>query len=321
MLTQCVSQIYEFLVTFSPQPRVRNLVKSETSTAEDLFPFDKPFVAFYSFSALLACLIEEALEDTPNQSFISHSIEVLVTFLMADELADSLTRDRHRLHLASAAVECLLDAIAIYKTTENETLVAQGQAPLVRRLLHFIEAARSVTTRPSGHVSIIQKLVCNSFGVLMEGSIRDQALWGAVKQETQLGSLVKALLLEETRQPIRSDVSERIRRTCSSAKSMKQSSKLANDNSPTLSTRDSPAQIDILATVWDAFVQTIPMTLDYASQSAEFFNVALGVFRSVAEKSPRDVIFSHYLKQWSEVMLRHETEEVRFKFYTSRKSC
>jgi ubiquitin carboxyl-terminal hydrolase 34 len=275
-----------------------------------LFPLDKPFVAFYSFSALLACLIEEALEDTPNHAFISHSIEVLATFLMADELAESLTRDRNRLHLASTAVECLLDAIALYNPTNNENLVAQVQASLVRRLLHFIEAARSVTARPSVNMLTIQKLVCNSFGVLVEGSIRDQDFWGAVKQEIQLGFLIKALLLEETRQSIRSDVSERIRRTCSSAKSMKQSSKLANCNSPTLSTRDSPAQIDMLATVWDAFVQTIPMTLDYASHSAEFFNVALWVFRSVAEKSPRDVIFSQYLKEWSEVMLRHETEEV-----------
>jgi ubiquitin carboxyl-terminal hydrolase 34 len=163
----------------------------------------------------------------------------------------------------------------------------------------------------------IQKLVCNSFGVLVEGSIRDQAFWCAVKQEMQLGSLIKALLLGETRQPIRSDVSERIRRTCSAAKSMKQSSKMANGKSPTLPARDSPAQIDMLATVWDAFVQTIPMTPDYASQSAEFFNVALWVFRSVAEKSPRDVIFSQYLKQWSEVMLRHETEEVRMDLFCS----
>ncbi|KAF3392464.1 Ubiquitin carboxyl-terminal hydrolase 34 [Penicillium rolfsii] len=302
-------EIYEFLVTFSPQPRVRNLVKSETSAAKELFPFDKPFVAFYSFSALLACLIEEALEDTANQAFISHSIEVLVTILMADELADSLTLDRHRLSLASTAVECLLDAIALYQATDNRTLVAQGQVALVRRLLHFIEAARSVTARPPVNVLAIQKLVCNSFGVLMEGAIRDKTFWGAVKQETQLGSLVKGLLLEETRQSIRSDVSERIKRTCNSAKSMKQSTKLTNDNSPILSTPDSPAQIDILATVWDAFIQTIPMTLDYAPQSAEFFNVALGIFRSVAEKSPRDVIFSQYLKQWSEIMLRHETEE------------
>lgn len=297
-------------MTFSPQPRVRNLVKSETSTAKNLFPFDKPFVAFYSFSALLACLIEEALEDTHNQAFICHSIGALVNFIMADELAGSLTRDRNRLQLASTAVECLLDAVALYKATDNETLVAQGQAPLVRRLLHFIEAARSVTTRPSVNIITIQKLVCNSFGVLVEGSARDHAFWGAVKQETKLGSLVKALLLQETRQPIRSDVSERIRRTCSSAKSMKQSSKLANDNSPTLSIRDSPAQIDMLATVWNAFVETIPMTPEYASQSAEFFSVALGVFRSVAEKSPRDVIFSQYLQDWSDVMLRHETEEV-----------
>lgn len=297
-------------MTFSPDPRIRNLVKSEASTAKDLFPFEKPFVAFYSFSALLACLIEEALEDNPNRAFVSHSIEVLVTFVMADELSESPTLDRNRLNLASRAVECLLDAIALYSATNNGILMASDQASLVRRLLHFIETARAMLTRPSPNMSNIQKLMCYSFGVLVEGSIRDPAFWGAVKQETRLGSLIKTLLLEETRQPIRSDVSERIKRTCSVSKPLKQSSKLDNGKSPSLSTTDSPAQIDMLATVWDAFVQTIPMTVDYASQSAEFFNVALWVFRSVAEKSPQDVIFSQYLRQWSDVMLRHETEEV-----------
>lgn len=296
-------------MTFSPQPRVRDLVKSETSTAKDLFPFEKPFVAFYSFSALLACLIEEAMEDDPNQVFISHSIEVLVTFLMAEQLSESLDSDRNLLHLASTAVECLLDAIALHSASSEKTLVAHDKASLVRRVLHFIETARSMTARPSLNLSTVQRLICNSFGVLVEGSIRDPTFWGSVKQETQLGPLIKTLLLEETRQPIRSDVSERIRRTCSAAKSMKQSSKLSNGKSPS-PTADSPAQIDMLATVWDAFVQTIPVTPEYASQAAEFFNVALWVFRSVAEKSPRDVIFSQYLKQWSEVMLRHETEEV-----------
>lgn len=297
-------------MTFSPQPRVRDLVKSEASTAKDLFPFEKPFVAFYSFSALLACLIEEALEDDPNQIFISHSIEVLVNFLMAEELSKSLDNNWNLLNLAATAVECLLDAIALHRSSSEKTLVARDKASLVRRVLHFIETARSVTARPSLNMSVVPRLICNSFGVLVEGSIRDQSFWDAVKQETQLGPLIKTLLLEETRQPIRSDVSERIRRTCSAAKSMKQSSKLTDGKSTSPSNADSPAQVDMLATVWDAFVQTIPMAPEYASQAAEFFNVALWVFRSVAEKSPRDVIFTQYLKQWSEVMLRHETEEV-----------
>lgn len=295
-------------MTFPPDATIRGLVKSEASTAKELFPFNQPFVAFYSFSALLACLIEEALEDKPSQAFVSHSIEVLVTFLRADELSESLSLDRNRLSLASKAVECLLDAIALYTATEGN-LMASNQASLVRRLLDFIETARAMIERPSLNISNIQKLMCYSFGVLVEGSIRDQAFWRAVKKEAQLGRLIKTLLLQEARQQIRSDVAERIRRTCSVSKPPKQS-KLDQGKSPSLSTRDDPAQIDMLATVWDAFVRTIPMTLHYASQSAEFFNVALWVFRSVAEKSPQDVIFSQYLREWSDVMLRHETEEV-----------
>ena len=38
------------------------LAKSEDKNEKDLFPFQKPFVALHSFSALQICLREEALE-------------------------------------------------------------------------------------------------------------------------------------------------------------------------------------------------------------------------------------------------------------------
>jgi hypothetical protein len=57
-------------------------------------------------------------------------------------------------------------------------------------------------------------------------------------------------------------------------------------------------------------VRNMRHTVEYAEQSREFFAVALAVFRSVAERSPHDVIFAEYLFQWSETMLSHETEEV-----------
>ncbi|KAJ5151117.1 uncharacterized protein N7482_010369 [Penicillium canariense] len=302
-------EIFDFLVTFSPQDRVLNLVKSENSSTKDLFPFEKPFNAFYSFSALLVCLREEAVQDSPNPSFVSHSIQTLVAFLMADELSESLAQDPIRLYLASSAVECLLAAITVYSAASNETLVASEPAFLVKRLLYLIEISRSVTENPLLNMSNIQKLMCSSFAVLIEASIRDQGFWTAVKHEAQLSLLIKALLLEESRQPIRSDVSERIKMTCSVSKLLKESSKISNGDLSTVSNTDSPARIDMLATIWNAFVETIPMTPDHATQSAEFFRVALWVFRSVAEKSPQDIIFNQYLRQWSEVMLRHKTEE------------
>ncbi|KAI2787888.1 hypothetical protein POX_f08270 [Penicillium oxalicum] len=303
-------EIYEFLVTFPPQPRVRNLVKSENSTAKELFPFDKPFVAFYSFSTLLACLIEEGIEDKPNQGFISHSMKLLVSFLIADQLSDPMALNRNQFYLASVAVECLLDCIAICDVATGEISVAEDNAAFAKKLHQFIEAGRAlITTNQSYDTVKVQKLICNSFGVLLEGSFRDHLFWNAVKQELNFTTLIQALLLKESRQSIRVDVSERIRRACSSTKAGKVSQKDSDSNEQTTSIAESPIRIDMLATIWEAFIQSISVASKYASQSAEFFKVVIWGFRAVVDRSPQDIVLSEYLRQWSQVMLNHETVE------------
>lgn len=301
-------QVFNFLIVFPPPDRILDLVRSEQNDEKDLFPYRKPFIAFYSFHVLLICLREEALEASPKQSFVSHSIKSLEAFLMADELSMSLNEDRIRFFLAVTAVECLLSSFAVYRPTSDEASLCHDPTPLVKRLLGLIEMARSP---PATSLSALnQKLICCSFAVIVEGSMQDDKFWNAVKQHAQFVQLVHALLLDESRQPVRNEVAERIKMTCSPSKLLKQPAKTAEGEVQTQPPTESPARIDMLGTIWNSFVQTIPKTPEYASQSAEFFKVALWVFRSVAERSPRDVIFSQYLRQWSQVMFSHRTEEV-----------
>lgn len=300
------------LVTFPPPDKMLELVKSEESDGPALFPFDRPLVAFYSFHVLLICLREEAAKDSPQQSFVNHSIEVLVAFLMADELAGPIAADDIKFVLATTAVECLLSALAAYRSTSEDAELLRNPTPLITRLLSLIGMARSAPMGSSNDTS--RKLICYSFAVLVEGSLRDSNFWDATKQQAQLEQLILGLLLEESRQPVRNEVAECIKMICSPPKQPKQPEKAVNEETQTEAPAGTPARIDMLATVWDAFVQTIPQAPKYANQSAEFFGVALWVFRSVAEKSPRDVMFSVYLRQWSNVMFSHRTEEVSLLF-------
>lgn len=300
-------QVYDFLAVFPPPERILELVRSEQNNENFLFPFEKPFVAFYSFHVLLMCLRDEATETTPNQSFASHSIEILVAFLMADEFASGLSEDTVKFWLASNATECLLAAFVISDTPKDDAALVQDPTKLVKRLLEFIQIAHSAPSLPFSTLN--QKLIRFPFAVLIDGSTRDEKFWNAVKQEAHFDQLIQSLLLNENRQSVRIDVAERIKITCGPLKSQKQPLK-TNEEPQSPSPAESTGRIDMLATVWDAFLKTIPKAPEYASQSAEFFTVALWVFRSVAEKSPRDIIFSQYLKQWSLIMLEHHTEEV-----------
>ncbi|KAJ6006478.1 hypothetical protein N7451_004422 [Penicillium sp. IBT 35674x] len=301
-------EIFDFLIVFPPQERVLGLVKSEESDEKTLFPLQKPFLALYSFTALLACLQEEGAQVTPKQSFVSHSIAMLVAFLMSDELLESLKRNKLRLALATKSIESLLSALAVYHPEDDSAALITDPAPFAQRLLSLIEIARSLTVSPVIAPGL-HKLICSSFAFLIEGSVRDFKLWETVKQHAQFDHLMCDLLLKESRQAIRNDVAERIKMICNPSKFLKPSVKMLDDDLQAQDSAESPTRIDMLATIWNALVQTIPQTPDYATQSAEFFRVTLWVFRSVAEKSPRDVIISHYLREWTEIMFRHQTEE------------
>ncbi|KAJ5630628.1 uncharacterized protein N7484_010728 [Penicillium longicatenatum] len=301
-------EIFDFLIVFPPQERVLELVRSEESDEKALFPLEKPFLALYSFHALLSSLHEEEAQVTPKQSFVSHSIKMLVVFLMSDELLESLKLNKLRLALATKSIESLLCALAVYYPDNDSSALISDPAPFAQRLLNLIEIAR---TLPVSSVIApgVHKLICSSFAFLIEGSVRDYKLWETIKQHAQFDQLIRELLLKECRQTIRNDVAERIKMICNPSKLLKQSGKMVSDDLQTQNSAESPIRIDMLATFWNALVKIIPQTSDYATQSAEFFRVALSVFRSVAEKSPRDVIISHYLREWTDIMFRHQNEE------------
>lgn len=294
------------------------LVTSEQNDEKVLFPFEKPRVAFYSFHVLLICLRGEAAKEVPEQNFVNHSIKTLVAFLMTDELSVSLSAEDIRFLLATTAVECLLSALAAYQPPDDAATLIHDSTPLIKRLLNFIEMARSTSTSSSN--TTCQKLISCSFGILMEGSMRDSKFWNAVKQEVQFDQLVRVLLLEDNRQAVRGEAAERIKIICSPSKLSKKPANGAGHAMQTDSVTETPARIDMLATIWGAFIQTIPRAPEHAQQSAEFFKVAHWVFRSVAEKSPHDVMFSVYLRQWSDVMFSHHREEVRGSLHKLRAS-
>ena len=227
-------------------------------------------------------------------------------------MSDALDSSPAKLLFATHMVECLLYALLVRPALPDEASIVPNSAALAQQLFHFMEVARRV---PGSYLpeTGIAKLICNSFAVLTEGSVRDLGFWEAIKQQAQFDELLRSLLLEEHRQPIRKGIAENIAVTCSPSKLLRKPSKsVGSDTQETqgASASDNPIRIEILATIWGAFVKTFPVTLDHARQCQEFFEIANLVFRSVAERSPHDLAFSEYLKQWSVTMLRHRTEEV-----------
>ncbi|KAH1851038.1 hypothetical protein KXX54_007082 [Aspergillus fumigatus] len=247
-----------------------------------------------------------------NQAFVSHSIRVIVAALTRPEAPESLPESPTKVQIAASLVECLLHALMVRPPVAADSLTITNSAQLVQRLQKLIEIGRGM---PSTCVleARVQRLVCNCFAVLTEGSLRDHKLWEVIKQQAQLDRLLVSLLLDETRQPIRREIIEHIAVACSPSKLVRKPTKSVDGekqySSETMAS-ENPVRVDMLATIWDTFVKIMPQTLKHAEQSQEFFDIAHLVFQSVAEQSPKDLIYGEYLKQWSSVMLGHKTQEV-----------
>lgn len=242
-----------------------------------------------------------------------------------DELFNSLTSGSITMVLASRAIECLLLAIPgtsssqythqwyaqanyylVHHPTGTSAVLIPDIMNLVPRVLSLLEIGRAEHAAGRANVNT-RNLVCQSFGILIEGSLRDQNIWNAVKAHVNFDALLSSLLLCEKDRSARRDIVERLKMLAGPVKPKQMATSPPTDEPPL---NENPLRIDMLATIWSAFVNNIPQTCDLASQSEEFFTAALFIFSSVAEKSPRDVVLSEYMKEWTTVLLEHETKEV-----------
>lgn len=324
-------EIYEFLVVFPPQEKVMNLVKSTDQTDENMFPMAKPFKFLYSVNALSECLRQEAVEPSPSDQFVSHSVQVVIAALTRREISETLETSPRSMLFASSLIECLLYALMVKAPVSDEVPLIPDSAALITQALHIIEVGQNLSRTQLPEFNT-HKLICCTFAILVEGSIRDTGFWAATKQQVKFDQLISSLLIEESRQSVRRGIADNISLICSPSKQLKKPRFPASEAQETRETAlsENPTRIDILATVWDAFVLTFPHVLEFPGQSQEFFEIAYAVFSSVAEKSPRNLIFSDYLKQWSGIMLKHKTNEfvgrepvdhVIFGFSRLLKSC
>ena len=128
----------------------------------------------------------------------------------------------------------------------------------------------------------------------MEASVRDDKFWNTLKDLAQLDRLVSVLLLHENRQPVRRSIAQNMAVVCGVSNLPKKTIKPNGEGPTTGSESLVGIDVDVLATIWGAFVNSFPETFAYAHQCQEFFEVALAIFCSVAEKSPRDLVFNDY---------------------------
>ncbi|PGH13416.1 hypothetical protein AJ79_03695 [Helicocarpus griseus UAMH5409] len=302
-------EIFDFLIVFPPQQRIRDFVRSNEISEPEMFPLEKPYKLLYSIRTLMTCTREEILETNPDQEFISRTIQNLVTFISRPQMSEGLEDDLMKFHFACNFMECLHSALKAKSLPEDSEQYFSDPSTLATRLLYFISLGQKLSPGLITEYAI-QKLISNSFATIIEASMHDSRVWDAVEQSTQIKDLIFALLLGEKKQAIRKGVAEIIFSTCGTSPSQKRAWKGNQSKEVAIAGKlPTATTIHIVATVWKSISALFPDTLNFARSSQEFFEVALVVFQTVANLSPEDLIFGEYLRQWGNILLSHRTQE------------
>lgn len=273
----------------------------------------------------------------PDEEFINHSILNLAEFLTLSEMEVSVEDSPLRLTFAHNAVDCLMVALTgntcatlvftdeprltacpIAKPTAAETSQQFFPNPSIftTRLLNLLSVGQKADCATTLSEERAQKMISNSLAVLIEASVHDSAVWNILKENTRIEDSVFDLLLTEQRQGVRKEVAGIISRLCRGGHAQqKQASgaKIDGDDNDAVIRLLNPTTIDIVGTLWKAFLSLFPKTLDFPTSSQEFFEVALVVFQTVSDLSPDDLVIGEYILEWGGILLKHRTREVSLK--------
>ncbi|TPX26244.1 hypothetical protein DIZ76_011705 [Coccidioides immitis] len=301
-------EIFDFLILFPPQQRVREFVRSADTPESEMFPLDRPYKLLYSISSLMVCVREEALEANPDQEFISRTIKNLATFLLHPEMSESLDSSLVKLTFACNFVDCLLAALTAKSTADNSEPFFDDPSGLVTCLLKFVFLGKTTSQLPLAEFPL-QKLISNSFAALLEASMHDKRVWEIFKQNTDMDDIVLTLLLRDPRSAVRQDIAGIIFALCGMSPSQKQSSKASPKELGLSEKLETTTGIDIVGTLWKSLTSLIPRSIEFPRTAQQFFEVALVVFQTVGSLSPEDLVFGDYLKQWGNVLLCHRSHE------------
>ncbi|EEP75964.1 predicted protein [Uncinocarpus reesii 1704] len=271
-------EIFDFLVLFPPQQRIRECVRSATTSGPEMFPFNKPYKLLYSISSLIVCIREESLE-LPYNCFLQGSLSLLI-----------------------------MPSLSAKSPTDTSETLFTDPAGLVSCLLKFVLLANTPHQLPLAELPL-QKLISNSFATLFEASMHDGKIWDAFKQNADMDNIILMLLLRDPRPNLRQDAAGIFFALCGMLPSQNQSSKAYPKESKVSTRLETPTGIDIIGTLWNSLTSLIPRSIEFPQTSQQFFEVALVVFQTVGNLSPEDLIFGDYLKKWGAVLLNHRTHE------------
>lgn len=156
---------------------------------------------------------------------------------------------------------------------------------MIDRLFSIIDEALKSGTEDISPVS-------DCYATILEAYLHSKKVWEAFISRPDFKSLHKTVLLVDGRTNLREMIALSIASICGD-----------------LPTSSPLTPAELTAVYWDTLASIVPHTIEYSSQSAEFFNIAGQVFRRNDEYSREEPTLRGFLTSWSSLLLKYQHTE------------
>lgn len=174
---------------------------------------------------------------------------------------------------------------------------------LLQRLLEILQSAR-LTETPNAIL-----VINHSFNAILDACIYRSELWTTFESTLLNSGLLREILLDDPRAPVRKSVMKQIMKKCAFSPRHAPDTVLL-DTRLTFSSSAQVTSSDFANSFWPMLVALIPDAAKHSATCEETFMLALQVFRKKTEVSPESLDVMPLIEQWSELLLSHVPDEV-----------
>ncbi|ORY15157.1 hypothetical protein BCR34DRAFT_623001 [Clohesyomyces aquaticus] len=278
--------LFDFLACFPYDERITDKVASATALPEEIFPPGKVFQAKYAACALQVSLRDQLRRSSLDDAFLANSIRFVTEALLNHSLISESITGIQELHLSHVFVNVLLELLKERPGQEISSKYFTDASSLVDRLLKIMIFSLRATIDAASTVS-------TSYAAILEASLHSREVWEAFMGREEVPSLHKALLLTDSRKPLREHIALTIASVC-------------GGDLPSTSPLTSQ---ETAGCYWKVISGILPAAIERPGKSEQLFDIAEQVFRSHDETSRDEDALKASLVAWSGLLLSYKHEE------------
>ncbi|KAL1605199.1 hypothetical protein SLS60_004743 [Paraconiothyrium brasiliense] len=278
--------IFDFLSIFPFHNTIVESVMAGTATSDSLFPQDKPWQAKYAAYALDNRLKMQVRKNSVDDTFLANTVRYMDQALLSPGLVEQQMTSSSPSPLPGVLVGVLIGFLKERPAPEVSAAYFSNEQAFVKRLLELASLALSSKT-DMGIVTY------QSYCTVVEASLHSRGIWDAFTKHDNMDSLHGALLLSDSRKPLREGIAKAISSVCGGG----------------LSPTSAITEADTATSFWHQISAVLPQAIRFPSQSEQLFDLADQVFRKYDEHNRDEASLRSYLASWSALLLDYDHQE------------